>query len=563
MQIFPSQYLTSGVDKARYIFKRAGGVRVTFGAYREDVGRLCQVLGQDSRGTVLLYSQDDYEFAVGLLASAHAGKRVLLPPDLCRGTRESLLGEDVILLTAGQEEEAVSILGHEEGVVAVLEPFDPHALELCFFTSGSTGKSKLIQRNWAALEAELKMLAAVLPHEEDIDMFSTVSFHHAFGIAVAFLYPLSRGYLVDADSFVGMEAFLKRVAGSNGRPWMVSSPAFLSLWAENLTLYPHSKYAERIFSAGAPLPMDAACQITKGTDARIFEIFGSSEAGVTAWRYPAEDAWWRPFPGVELLPKDGEDAGVCIYSPACGAAGMSDLGDAIEKQPDCRFRLMPRVDRIVKLADKRVSLPQVEAYLAESPLVDEAYVLVLDSGYRKVLAPVVCPSARGWEVLQQQGYAEMQRRLRQGLSKHLEAVFLPRRWRFVGSLPRTPEGKIQRCLLERLFATRQHRPLVKPLELSDNKIRMEVLFVRDANYFSGHFPQFALLPGVIQLQLAADVAEQYWQFSLAGVSRCKFCAMVQPGQRGSLELTRRPDSCICKLFAEEKLCFQATLKAKA
>jgi acyl-coenzyme A synthetase/AMP-(fatty) acid ligase len=44
------------------------------------------------------------------------------------------------------------------------------------------------------------------------------------------------------------------------------------------------------------------------------------------------------------------------------------MDDGIELMPDGRFRLLGRLDRVVKIEEKRLSLPEMEARLAASPL---------------------------------------------------------------------------------------------------------------------------------------------------------------------------------------------------
>lgn len=54
----------------------------------------------------------------------------------------------------------------------------------------------------------------------------------------------------------------------------------------------------------------------------------------------------------------------------------------------------------------------------------------------------------------------------------------------------------------------------------------------DSPWFSGHFPDDPILPGIAQLKMVADliVASAAGQVRLAGLSRVKFRKIVRPGE---------------------------------
>lgn len=63
----------------------------------------------------------------------------------------------------------------------------------------------------------------------------------------------------------------------------------------------------------------------------------------------------------------------------------------------------------------------------------------------------------------------------------------------------------------------------------------------DSPYFKGHFPEFALLPGVVQVQWAKDIACRYWNLEVAlfGVKALKFMSPIRPDDTVVLKLTQR------------------------
>lgn len=528
--ILPSQLLSESVSPELHLFRRRDSI-VYYAAFRRDVACLVAALQQCGTRRAVLHMEDNYEFAVGLFACLHAGVYTIIPGNLCANIRQQLQGEDVVFV-------------HELTPLAEpasLEPVQPERVVVEFFTSGSTGAPKRIVRTFANLEAELHMLSEVLPDYAEVqEVFSTVRFYHAYGIIFGLLLPLSHCILTDADAFGGLEPWVSRVE-SLSTPgaliWLVTTPAFLNVWAANAALVTFRHRPVRLVSAGAPLSAEVAAAISDTTGGRLLEIFGSSETGVAAYRYPLETRLWQPFRGVSLELEP--DQGMLISSPAVPPGTKAHLGDSGEITEDGRFSLLPRVDRIVKLADKRVSLSEVEQCLTASPLVEQACALVHPVQNVQRLAVAVVPSAEGIALLQGFGYAPYKKELRRVLARQIESGLLPRKWRVTGELPRNAQGKVQHAAVRSLFFQRLQLPVMRPVTKSAEVLVFRLLFVRDSFYLTGHFPGYPLVPGVVILQSLNTLVERYWGLRVVGITRLKFSAETLPGHEQMVSLTRR------------------------
>ncbi len=126
------------------------------------------------------------------------------------------------------------------------------------------------------------------------------------------------------------------------------------------------------------------------------------------------------------------------------------MEDAVALEADGTFSLLGRLDRVVKIEEKRVSLPQVEAALKAHPLVRDAAVAVLEERRRMLGAAVVL---EGREDLEDPAVRRaLGERLGAHLAQSLEGPALPRRCRFVAELPRDARGKLRAEDLAALFA---------------------------------------------------------------------------------------------------------------
>jgi acyl-coenzyme A synthetase/AMP-(fatty) acid ligase len=209
-----------------------------------------------------------------------------------------------------------------------------------------------------------------------------------------------------------------------------------------------------VFSSGGPLALEDVEVWNRHVPSGVIEVYGSTESGGIAWRNqsadPESDAW-NPFPDVHLN-KD-EDGALRLR---CNRVPFSELRleDAVDFLPDGRFRLMGRLDRVVKLQEKRVSLPEMEALLREHPWVRQAALVVLDERPRRVLgaALVIHPHAdvsRDRKVLIDT--------FRTHLARRFEPVVIPKRWRFPDELPFNERGKLEAEVLSALFDPRGSR----------------------------------------------------------------------------------------------------------
>ncbi len=85
---------------------------------------------------------------------------------------------------------------------------------------------------------------------------------------------------------------------------------------------------------------------------------------------------WQALNGIEVHRDD--DGALNLRSPHLGHDDWHRTDDTIAFDADGRFRLQGRLDRVIKLDGKRVSLPELEARLGLHPYVAQAAVVPLE-----------------------------------------------------------------------------------------------------------------------------------------------------------------------------------------
>ena len=504
-------------------------------ALRERALRLAAALQTQGVQRVALYLEDAGELAIALLGAWRAGVQVLLPADSQAQTRQRLAAQVDLWLDDLAGLDAAPLPG------ARLLP-EQCRLTLC--TSGSSGEPKLIDKSLAQLANEVEALEHLWgQHLGQACVLGSVACQHIYGLLFRLLWPLCAGRPVHSRALPFPED-LQQVSLSQPHFVWVASPALLKRMGDNLD-WPALSRVKQVFSSGGALPAEAAQALYDRLGQWPTEIYGSSETGGIGWRQG--DTPWQPFTGVEL---SLDEAGALrIASPYLPAGHVEQSADAAEIGDDGRFVLRGRLDRIVKLEEKRISLPMIEQALVNHDWVADARLGVVQEG-RAYLGALLALSPTGVHALRNQGRRTVTDTLRRHLADHCEAIALPRRWRLLLELPYSSQGKLPQSQVEALLA--EPRPTrVEPIsaEERDGEWLLQLQVPLDLAHFTGHFPQTPVLPGVVQVDWAQQLARQlvpHLPSRFAGMEVLKFQQLVRPGD--TLQLTLRFDSERGKLY---------------
>ncbi len=502
---------------------------------REQALRLAGGLRERGVRRLAVHLEDAGDLAVALLGAWRAGVSVLLPADLQTQTRQRW-AEEVDLWLTGD----IDALYAEPMPAAALD-LDQCQLSLC--TSGSSGEPKRIDKHLRQLANEVCALEQLWSDDlGNACLIGSVATQHIYGLLFRVLWPLCAGRSFLRTQLPFPEDIQRASREHREFAW-VTSPALLKRMGDNLDWTALSA-VKKVFSSGGPLPCDAAEHLQRRLGQRPAEILGSSETGGIAWRQ--NDPLWQPFAGVQLSQDD--HGALRIASPYLPAGHVEQGSDAVEFADDGRFRLLGRVDRIVKLEEKRISLPMLERALIDHAWVSEARLGVVQ-GNRASLGALVVLSGDGVEALRNQGRRALTQALREHLAGHCEALALPRRWRLLAQLPLNAQGKLPQADVDRLLSsdrTRLPELLDQHRNGNDHLLRLHVPC--DLAHFSGHFPKAPVLPGVVQVQWALHMARQILPFPtrFAGMEVLKFQQLIRPGD--TLQLTLRFDAERGKLY---------------
>jgi len=493
--------------------------------------------GLQARGVqrVAVHLEDAADLAIALLGAWRAGVSVLLPADLQAQTRQRWSSEVDLWLSDHSDDSHLSDL-LQPALPDVELDLDQCRLSLC--TSGSSGEPKRIDKTLRQLANEVEALEQLWGSDlGEAWIIGSVATQHIYGLLFRVLWPLCAGRPFVRRQLAFPED-LQRASREHPAFAWVGSPALLKRMGDNLD-WPALSAVRRVFSSGGALPADAAQSLQQRLQQWPTEILGSSETGGIAWRQGA--SLWQPFAGVEL--SQDSDGALLIASPYLPAGHVEHTADAACIAADGRFELLGRLDRIVKLEEKRISLPMLEQALGAHDWVAEARLGVVQEN-RAVLGALLALSDAGLFALREHGRRSLTEALRKHLSQHCEALALPRRWRLVRQLPLNSQGKLPQADIEaRLLAPRPKAPEVLEQVETDGEWSLQLSVPPDLAYFSGHFPKAPVLPGVVQVEWALNLGRQLLNLpgKFAGMEVLKFQQLVRPGDEVQLHLRFDPE----------------------
>ncbi|MFL9917007.1 AMP-binding protein [Paraburkholderia fungorum] len=521
---------------------RDGATVLDRAAFRARVSALVALMQTQDAQRYALCIDDPFDFACALFALFACGKEPVIPANATPGYLADLADAYDAVLTDADLAHGVRDAGADaddkpanpaRGTSHTIDPQAP----LTLYTSGSSGTPKPIRKTLAQFNAEVhtleKQWGALVG---DATMLASVPHHHIYGLLFRVLWPLAAGRAFERTISIEplhlqaqIQTQIQAQSEQCGATVVVSTPAQLSRWPALPGFATLTPAPRAFFSSGGPLAAQAAQEYATAYGAAPIEIYGSTETGGIAWRRQDQTDAWQAVTGIEI--RCDEDGALNVRSPHLDHDGWHRTDDKIAVDADGRFRLQGRLDRVLKLDGKRVSLPELEARLALHPYVAQAAIVPLAGASRERVGAVVALTEAGSEALRGEGRVLLAKTLRRHLATYFDVVVLPRHWRFRLTLPFDARGKLPVAAVAAAFEARADGVEVLAEARSADTLHYELRVPPTLVHFAGHFPGLPILPGVVQVHWAMHLATEHVPAvrALASIDRLKFMAPVPPG----------------------------------
>ena len=514
----------------------------TWADFTDDVSKVRRYLEELPNAPWIIHCEDSYYFMVGLLAMLQGGRKALVTANRQEAFIKEIQKPGYGFLTDEPFAGATLI----QDVLRDTESdgrwntFDKNSAAMVMYTSGTTGEPKMVPKMFCQFENELFELVKVFGDGwVNRKVYSTVNHHHIYGLLFTVLLPTATG-LPYRRHRIDYPSELVSLAGEAAV--IASSPAYLKRLAADAEQPIPFKTTPIIYSSGGPLPEEVARKCEGITGYWTMEIYGSTETGGIAYRQSKNGPIWTPFEVCKM--SIGENDCLNVKSSYILEPEGFTTGDLVEIYDDGRFLLKGRADSIVKIEEKRISLPEVEARLKQTGLVQDVRVVPM-VGKRQYLAAAIVLNAEGRDKFKDQPKLEINNFFKAHLAQYLENTVTPKKWRYLEELPQDTQGKIKMRDIQAMFNLPESKNFkILKMHREPGALSLKLVFPADSDFYDGHFPAFKLLPAIAQVDMVAVFAHALLDTPRAvqKIQRTKFSYPVLPDAVTNLEMTYKAES---------------------
>lgn len=447
-------------------------------------------------------------------------------------------------------------------------------------TSGSSGEPKFIAKNLYQMLCEARFLAEFFQlNDYTKDSMPTfigaIPHRHLFGLTFKVFLPLVCGGVVLKEQFL-YHHFLINALNAHKNVLLLASPTALDIiQKDNISKISPPK---AIFCAGSPLDSHLRARLEErfGNDLKHFvEIYGSSETGIIGYQAqkytpnPPTQTIFKSFPPVKL--KLDSSSRLMISSAWLdsfeGEKAEFLSNDCAKIHDNDTFTLLGRYDRIIKLNETRISLDFVESILKSSNLIENVRVGKIDGQNR--LSAIIVLSNEGKKSFRLRGKKGIKSAIKSLLQSNTSLISTLRYFYVRSSLPYNEQGKItlkafSDCVNDKITPT--FRLISQNISSDETKTcTLQAYIDEGCFYFDGHFGDFPLVPGFVELGFALDCASKYLDTPLDSIHKIqnvKFSSFLRPCDNAKLELERSQNRLSFTLYANDKICSSGKISLK-
>lgn len=416
----------------------------------------------------ILHSEDYWFFLCTFAALLQCKKQILLTANISpnfieeiRGTSENNnIIEEIRFITDQPDQKDSDFI--PEILKNAAEPTEEEKFstpeiiadetKILMYTSGSTGHPKAVNQRMTEFEADNAFIISKWGNEfASRKLCATVSQHHIYGFLFTICLPFTlavpfrRKRIELPDEFESLD---------DDSYMIIAVPAFLKRTNQAIRADSASKKLPLknpwIFTSGGVLLPEVAKDTNEIFGFCPLEVYGSTETSGIAYRQQTVNGMeWTPFDNAKIW-ADEEDGCLRIISPYIKDPKGFKTGDLVDIHDDGKFILKGRADSIVKIEEKRISVTEMENRILQTGLVQDVCVVPMNDR-RQYLAAALVLNREGKEKFADTEKYLINRYFHDFLMTYFENVVIPKKWRYMDSLPTDVQGKKHKLEIQALF----------------------------------------------------------------------------------------------------------------
>ncbi|NQX61425.1 AMP-binding enzyme [Paenibacillus qinlingensis] len=315
----------------------------------------------------------------------------------------------------------------EADIVPVQEP------SICMFSSGTTGKPKLISRSWSAIEVEITAYNAAIELDSSITPIVISPVSHSYGLISGVLSAMERQVVPHVAAYTNPKLTLALLRDTP-KHIVYGVPMTLHV----LTSFPSDIRFYQFMSSGAPMPQGLIDRLTPMAFGGLLQQYGCSEAGcISMNRSLRHSADIGKLLGHIQLVETGSSPDVPKELVIAIQNQVIYTGDLAYQDQEV-LHLLSRADDVINVSGLKVYPLEVENVISQLPGIGECVVY---RGSHPVMGEIVCCMVVADPEIKSET-------IREWCIQKLPPYKVPSKVVCVTKLPRNATGKISRKLLE-------------------------------------------------------------------------------------------------------------------
>lgn len=323
---------------------------------------------------------------------------------------------------------------------AIELPIRRRRFGVVFHTSGSTGKSKRIPKTFEMLAKEVQFHRdwyrknyPEFANPHSITFLGTVQWDHMYGTLWMKMLPPALGARVEKAVIESPEELIAKMTVAK-HVFLITTPSFLEHLVKYADQYELPRNCLEIITSGSRLSEALAAKVKDIFGLKPRQIYGSTETGGIASLREGELA--EVFEPVKVATIGNR---LLVKKSPFSFRNPYLMGDAVEMEKGAHaFKLLGRVDRLVKIKEERVNLAEMEDKVRALGFADAALV-ALQGTHGLELALVVASAP------------VPPLKMREKLLKIFPKGTVPKKFRFVAEIPKNAQGKVLKSEIEQMF----------------------------------------------------------------------------------------------------------------
>lgn len=427
------------------------GLYKTWHDFLVDTAKMRSVIAGYNADSFILHCEDYWLFLVTLVALLQSRKAVMLTQNISESFIKEIKTSGIVFFTDQSAVDSIhipTILDSypvpSEQEIRTAPGINADETRIFMYTSGSTGKPKAVAQRMTEFEKDNAFIIQKWGEEfKKRRLVTTVSQHHIYGFLFGITLPFALGVPFRRKRVEFPEEFesLKDIGYM-----IIATPAFLKRTVDVVEKLPVKDCF--IFTSGGVLTPEVAKRTDEVFGFWPMEVYGSTETSGIAYRQSKNGLAWTPFDNAKVW--KGEDGCLRIISPYIKDPDGFATADLVDMNDDGSFFLRGRIDSIVKIEEKRISMTEVENRILQTGLVADVKVIAMEDR-RQYLAAAIELNEDGRKRFDGKKKLEINNFFHDFLMQYFENVVIPKRWRFVDKMPVDVQGKKHKEDIKALF----------------------------------------------------------------------------------------------------------------